>query len=148
MSDPVFRGYTIFCDDIRHEADGKITYVGCYSGIMYVHADFPFVVPKFGLSITYMEMKGAYDGDVILRAYFPGDTDKPSLEAALDLQKVRNAPLSPNPDPSEQPLYSAFNTNIILSPLVLSGEGLIKVRIQCGDELLKLGSLRIIKAPT
>jgi hypothetical protein len=145
MSDPTFRGHTIFCDDIRNEVDGKVSFIGCYHGIMYVNADFPFLIAKFGLAITYMEKMGAYDGDVRLRIYFPGDEDdKPSFEGLMPIQDARNAPLNPNPDPSET-IYRSIGTNFILSPLVVAKEGLIKVRAYCGDNVVKLGALRVVK---
>src|SRR6266849_4932270 len=37
---PDFYGNTIFCDDIRLELEGKITYVGVYTGSLLVKADF------------------------------------------------------------------------------------------------------------
>lgn len=36
---------TIFCDDIRHELNGKISLMGIYTGDMYV-ADFPITISK------------------------------------------------------------------------------------------------------
>ena len=40
-----FSCVSIFCDDIRHEINGKISLMGIYGDIMYV-PDFPFAVPK------------------------------------------------------------------------------------------------------
>ena len=50
---PEAYGYTIFCDDIRAEVGGKLTYVGSYSGTMLVHGSFPTIVPKLALGIVY-----------------------------------------------------------------------------------------------
>jgi len=41
---------TIFCDDIRHEIGGKLSYIGVYSSSMYVNK-FPAILPKIGLSV-------------------------------------------------------------------------------------------------
>lgn len=44
MRDPY--GITLFCDDIRAEVGGKLTYVGHYTGDLIVHSNAPAVLPK------------------------------------------------------------------------------------------------------
>jgi len=29
-------GYSIFCDDIRNEAGGKLSFIGCYNGVIFI----------------------------------------------------------------------------------------------------------------
>jgi hypothetical protein len=41
---------TIFCDDIRHEVNGKISYIGVYAGTMFVPV-FPSTLPKLCIDI-------------------------------------------------------------------------------------------------
>jgi hypothetical protein len=40
---------TLFCDDIRHEVGGKLSYIGVYSGGLFVRA-FPVTLPKLCLA--------------------------------------------------------------------------------------------------
>jgi hypothetical protein len=40
-------GYSIFCDDIRNEPGGKLSFVGCYNAVMLTAPRFPIVLPKF-----------------------------------------------------------------------------------------------------
>ena len=54
---PEAYGYTIFCDDIRAEVGGKLTYVGSYSGTMLVHGSFPTIVPKLALGMVYLQRR-------------------------------------------------------------------------------------------
>lgn len=35
----------IFCDDVRQEVNGKLSFMGCYAGVMEV-ASFPSIAPK------------------------------------------------------------------------------------------------------
>lgn len=42
---------TIFCDDIRHEIEGKISYIGVYNGTLFL-PEFPATLPKLCFSIT------------------------------------------------------------------------------------------------
>ena len=41
---------TLFCDDIRHEVGGKLSFIGIYSGGLFVPA-FPVTLPKLCLSV-------------------------------------------------------------------------------------------------
>ncbi|MCB1821140.1 MAG: hypothetical protein KDI73_06110 [Candidatus Competibacteraceae bacterium] len=41
---------TLFCDDIRHEINGKLSYIGVYSGALLVPA-FPATLPKLCVSV-------------------------------------------------------------------------------------------------
>ena len=41
---------TIFCDDIRDEVSGKVTYVGTYMSHLYAK-NFPLSLPKFCIAI-------------------------------------------------------------------------------------------------
>ena len=44
---------TLFCDDIRHEVNGKLSYIGVYAGTLLASA-FPATLPKFCVSITIL----------------------------------------------------------------------------------------------
>jgi hypothetical protein len=41
---------TLFCDDIRHEVSGKLTFVGVYSSHLFV-PKFPITLPKLCLAV-------------------------------------------------------------------------------------------------
>jgi len=150
MSEPIHRGYTIFCDDIRNEIGGKTTFVGVYDAEMLVHADFPIVVPKLAFGIRYQEKRGVYtDEPVILQIYMPGDEDgKPSffgeLENAAEIRKTTK--LAPESDPNVT-RYLQIASNIIASPIGIERAGEIKIRALCGSEVAKLGSLLVRQAP-
>src|SRR5262249_159168 len=54
---PDVYGYTIFCDDIRVEVGGKLTYVGGFQGVMTVHMPFPATLPRFAMHFVYMQRR-------------------------------------------------------------------------------------------
>ena len=58
---PDFFGHTVFCDDIRFEMDGKLTFVGVYAnGVMPTPADFPLTLPKFCFSLIFNQRKDLF----------------------------------------------------------------------------------------
>ncbi|WP_134188295.1 MULTISPECIES: hypothetical protein [unclassified Methylosinus] len=143
-------GYTIFCDDIRSEVGGKISLIGCYSGVMLVSGHFPIIIPKFGLSITCisaMEKLRQFE----IKVFLPLDPDdKPSIAENIALPPDGVDAFEPFvPDSDPDVLRLAFVTrNFILSPLEIRAEGNIKVRIVHNERLVKAGALRVLLAPS
>ena len=72
-------GYSVFCDDIRKEADNKYSLMGIYSGQIYL-PEFPALLSKFCVAVTYFEEFNKAPEDLCLRLYVPGDLpDVPSF---------------------------------------------------------------------
>jgi hypothetical protein len=146
---PDFYGYTLFCDDIRTEADGKMTYVGRYLSHMLVHSDFPVSLPKFGFGIAFVQLKKLFDPNLGIRIFLPQDSlDSPSIQA--DLRQLAEAAYAAAPEsdpiePNSQPVI-ALHANLILAPLQLTAAGFIRVRIQRGDDLVRIGALTITRS--
>jgi hypothetical protein len=138
---PDIFGHTTFCDDIRHEVDGKFTFIGVYSGSMFVRSAFPVVLPKFGINVMFFQKIAIFDPLVSLRIFLPGDAeDAPSIEA-----EVQQAQASPPIAPLGE--LAVMGTNMILAPLQINEAGPIKVRILRQGILHRLGSLNVQALP-
>jgi hypothetical protein len=150
MTEPLLRGYTIFCDDIRNEAGGKTTFVGVYDAILLIHGDFPFLLAKFGFGIRYMEKRNTFTDDVIIRIFMPGESEdgEPSFQGLLPIREARDkVQMHPDADADPaSPRYLQLATNLVFSPFIIPQKGEMKVRAQCGSEIVKLGTLLIAKA--
>jgi len=146
MPDPDQWGYTVFCDDIREEANGKLTLIGIYENVMFVHGDFPFLLPKFGMAVRYFERRGVFtDEEVTLRAFLPGQKE-PFVEGPIGAPEGRkNVKDNPFRDPSKPPGFMRVAANIILSPVIVPAAGMIRVRAECRGETVRLGSLMVMK---
>src|SRR4051812_10402904 len=79
-------GTTIFCEDIRAEVGGKITFVGVYPSEMQVHVPFPFTMPKFGLWVRYIEAPNTFSGDGMLYVWLPGE-EAPVIEVEVPIHR-------------------------------------------------------------
>lgn len=143
---PDFYGNTIFCDDIRIEIDGKITYVGAYnSGVMLVRADFPIVIPKFCFGIAFYQRKDLYRPNLGLRIFMPGDSDeKASIEADLQAPILDTSAELSN---AHGKLYHLSGTNMVLSPFTIDQPGLIKVRVLREGVLYRVGAINVMPFP-
>src|SRR6266446_595417 len=77
-------GYTIFCDDIRDEIGGKVTFVGTYRNALLIHGDFPFTLSQLAMSISFVTQANLRPERLPLRVYLPGDPeDSPSIVGEL-----------------------------------------------------------------
>lgn len=147
---PDMFGHTIFADDIRREIGGKISVVGAYNSIMYIHTGFPVALSKFGIWITYFERKGALDqdADVELRVILPTapEGEPSTITSVIPASSRPKTPLLPrSPDAGSwpEPLFRRIDHQIVAEPLIIPAPGVIKVRAVCGDKVAKIGILRI-----
>jgi hypothetical protein len=149
---PDVSGDTIFCDDIRQEVGGKISFMGCYPGTIFLHAPFPFTFPKFCFYITLVQRREVLDPNIEIRVYLPGDAeDAPSLRvegaetssgavAEQTAKEVEGLPLS------DQRVVAA-HIALTATPLVFKEAGILNVRAVRQGELIRLGARRIVLAP-
>jgi hypothetical protein len=148
---PEAYGYTMFCDDIRQEVGGKISYIGAYGGRVLVHGNFPFTMPKLALGIVYLQQHDKVVWPIRFWIFLPGDAeDKPSIIAEMPQEAIQpainNAESLAAKFGSEiafATIYSQFG----FAPCVIQQPGILKVRAVRGDRLIRLGSLEIIQAP-
>jgi hypothetical protein len=137
-------GSVIFCDEVRHEANGKHIYIGVYVDGMYVHPSFPAKVASLSVVIKYIERRGDSSNDVVLRVFFPGE-EKAAFEATALRKDVDAVQLPEGPevdDPFVQVMIVAQ-----FRELVIKQAGWMKVRAYLGDDEIKLGTMHIRLAP-
>lgn len=138
-------GYTIFCDDIRSEDNGKLLFIGTYLSDMTVGGTLPILLPSFCMMVRYWERPTDPEEPVEIRVFSPGVVD-PIFKMPLDISKFRGAALPTTTDPDSDPLHVAL-LPIRLSPFPIEAAGHIKVRAYRGDQEVRLGALAIRVAP-
>jgi hypothetical protein len=138
-------GYSIFCDDIRNEAGGKLSFIGCYNGIILISGQFPLVLPKLCVHVHILSPASQPFSSIAVRCYLPGD-DKPFFEEPIETperQDQTELVVNLKTDTSA-PLFIVAATSLIFAPLELRNSGLMRVRaVIDADQELRLGSLRI-----
>jgi hypothetical protein len=141
-------GYSIFCDDIRNEAGGKLSFIGCYNGVMFISGQFPLLLPKLCVHTHIFSPASKPFNSIVVRCYLPDD-DTPFSEEIIETPRRSEqtelvANLKTNTD---APLFIVAATSLIFTPLELRSAGLLRVRALIDAEHeLRLGSLRIERA--
>jgi hypothetical protein len=147
MSEPY--GYTIFCDDIREEVGGKITYVGTYQKDLILNVAFPAVLPQLCFGITYAsprelarEMAG-----MEIRVYLPGDPeDTPTVKLQADPEVAPDLAAPDQPVPAlsilegPQQTRAAFFVRTIGPVLKTAGHIRVRALLKSG-RVVYLGAL-------
>lgn len=150
LTSPDFSGNATFCDDIRLEHDGKISYIGTYRGTIYIHVPFPAVLPKFCIGVAFSQRRELFDPNLSVWVYLPENTDEDAsikiemLEAAKGIVEQR---LSESGAVREDMPLIQMAAQVIMAPFTLNKEGTIRVRVLRQGELHRLGSIRVEAAP-
>ena len=134
--------YSIFCDDIRNELNGKISLMGVFGSLMYL-PEFPAVLPKLCAVLTAstptdkpfktVSFKGTMDENVI-------------FEIALDSNQMEQM-RQQSGGLIDDPKGFEAKAMVVLSPLHLETPTKIKISIVADGEEIDCGGLQISKAP-
>lgn len=134
---------TVFCDDVRHELGGKLSYIGVYSGMLFVQT-FPATLSKLCLAMNVLTpadrpfakltVRLLKDEDVLVE----GIWDDGQLSAAVELS---------TDDAIAKDRILALPSIIVLSPFVLEGPCTLRVRAETEEGELRGPGLRVEQAP-
>jgi hypothetical protein len=133
--------YSIFCDDIRNEINGKTSLIGVVGSLLYVNT-FPSVIPKLCVLIT-----AATDHDKPFKNLsfnvFVGEEQV--FDVALGETEIQQ--ISQGKHLIEDPKGFAAQAVVVLSPLSLLTPTKIKVSVTADGEKIDCASLQISQAP-
>lgn len=141
-------GYTIFCDDIRHEVTGKTTLVGVYNNQMIVTGSLPVTLPQICAAIT-LRLPPPNDAVTPIVKIFRSDEPEPLFVFEADIEPVE-AELNPVPPPNLEPdsiTFMQMGITAQMQGLIVSQPCALKVRAFIGDDEVRLGSLQIVVNP-
>lgn len=132
---------TIFCDDIRDEVNGKVSYIGTYNANLFAK-EFPITLPKFCIALKIVlpldyefkniELNVFKDEDTLIQA----NIDESQLEAYSQLVKDIK-------DEDRENRIFTFQTRIIASPFLIESESILRVRAKIDENEFRGAGLTI-----
>ncbi|AFL73530.1 hypothetical protein Thivi_1538 [Thiocystis violascens DSM 198] len=137
---------TLFCDDIRHEIGGKISYIGVYSGGLFVPA-FPVTLPKLCLSVRILTPANDPLQSLTLRVLKDEETlqevmlDEGQLAAASDAGEDAT-------DERREERIQMTQFMLVFSPIQFDEPCILKVRAQTESEALRGMALKVDQLPS
>ncbi len=135
---------TLFCDDIRHEISGKLSYIGVYSGGLFVPT-FPVTLPKLCLSVKIVTPAEELLRSLSLRVLKDEETLQ---EIALDEKQLAAASESAEEMTEEQKKERVHVAQFVLvfSPIQFEEPCILRIRVQTEDSELRGVSLKVNQA--
>ncbi|WP_306046099.1 hypothetical protein [Nioella sp. MMSF_3534] len=133
-------GFTVFCDDIRQEVNGKTTLVGCYSGDMNFSKPAPARVANLCAYINIRIPNGTrFEAIHVWANHQQGEDVKTIFSAEIEVESLEG--VADMPDGAE---YVSIIIPCQWTPFEAreSGRLSIRARFDDGDEL-KLDTLNI-----
>lgn len=133
--------HAIFCDDIRHETSGKVSLIGCYTGLMFIPI-FPVTLPRLCVYINLSTQKdNPFDGIVSLSVFRDGEVlAKTEIPGEQIIKQARK-----NPDTPEDAQNYLLVTGFEFSPLQLERPCFLQVVAESNGEVMIGGQLRVEK---
>ncbi|MCP5427459.1 MAG: hypothetical protein H6964_12015 [Chromatiaceae bacterium] len=137
---------TLFCDDIRHEVGGKLSFIGVYSGVLFVPV-FPVTLPKLCLFVKIVTP--AQEPLRVLNLSVLRD-EETLQEITLDEEQLTAASDSAEEISEEQRKERVLMAQFMLvfSPIQFAGPCTLRVRVHTEDSELRGMALKVDQAPT
>lgn len=138
---------TIYCDDIRHEVNGKLSYIGVYRSVLYV-TTFPTTLPKFCISnivttpiqrpFKKLNLRIRKDDEVLFEMPISEDKLDEAMQDSNASDLAQHGP--------ERCL--SFNFMTAFAPMQFDGPCVLRVRAQTeGKEVCGI-ALRVEQSPS
>ena len=137
--------FTIFCDDIRQEIGGKLSYIGVYGAQMFVPS-FPITLPKLCLAMSMITPIDAPFRKLAMRIL---KDDTQLAEGVLDETQLAGAVEASTDVPADErkDRILTLQSMFVFSPFQLEGPCTLKVRVETESGELRGVGLRIDQAP-
>lgn len=137
--------HTIFCDDIRQEVNGKVSYIGVYADALLA-SRFPITLPKLCLALKVttpaegpfrsLKVRVLRDDEIL--------ADVEVGKAALALTRKGSSGMAKS---RRGQLAQAVQANLVFSPLRLDGPCTLRVRVDTEEGELEGLGLRVDLMP-
>ncbi|MBI6975106.1 DUF6941 family protein [Pseudomonas lactis] len=134
--------YSVFCDDIRQEINGKITMVGIYTNRLLV-TSVPTVLPKLCLALSIATDKSSMFEEISVTGTFGADE-----VFKMELQKEQiEGIIAQSPDAESPAKFFTVQLNAILTPFQLQHTGKLSLKVLADGEELECAGLEMALAP-
>jgi hypothetical protein len=136
-------GFAIFCDDVRHEASGKVTLVGMYHANMTIFGKAPATIAQMFVAVSVRVDPGKLPVDGMISIVDP-DAKQPIFETDFHIP-ADAANINPYPFQVDEGSvrYTEMVLYVPLRNLTVSKDSRLKVRAIIGADELRLGTLAI-----
>ena len=130
----------IYCDEIRHESNGKLLYIGVYSEVLVVKT-FPITLPRLCLSIKAVTPVSEPFLTLTLRVFRDDDNLQEIIVEDDQLPSLPDFNGGSRDDLENRAQVAHFN--LVFSPMHLDGPFSLRVRLETESGELEGLALRV-----
>lgn len=136
--------HSLYCDDIRHEINGKVSYVGAYHGQLLVQS-LPVVVPKLCVAIFAVTPANEPFKKFSLRIL---KNDENLIEQEFSSEQLKQIPdVSGSTSNDKQDKIQVLNFLFQFSPFPIESNMKLRIRADTDQGELKAPGLIIEQVP-
>jgi hypothetical protein len=135
-------GHVVFCDDIRYEITGKVTFVGVYGPAMFL-TEMPGILHRI-CCVIYFRISSEVTGKALIRIVNEvEEVDTTLSEIEIELG------VGGDPPETNKTRFTMQEARFFaeFSNLTISGSGHLKVRVILDEKEYRIGSLVVDRAP-
>jgi hypothetical protein len=137
--------HTLYCDDIRYEHDGKITFVGAINGLVVLET-YPASIPKLCVCVWTVLPIDCRPKSIVTRITL-GDNEISSQEITnIELPDRLTFPVGLEVSGDSEFSMINFNQHFVLCPLNVDGPSALRVSSVVDGQVLKGGTLYFAKS--
>ncbi len=135
--------HSTFCDDIRQEVGGKLSFIGIYSTTL-IAQEFPVTLPKFCVSIVVVSPVERLISALTIRIR---RDDEVMYELAVDEKQLANAKnaASEAADDGQPGRVQLFHFINAIAPMKFEGPCKLRVSAQTEDEEIRGLGLQVMQ---
>lgn len=134
--------HSLYCDDVRMEVGGKMSFVGVYQGQLIIHHNGPVTLPKLCIVATAQTPK-EQPFERLLIKLLQDDVVVQELETPLD---VLSASIKMS-DSDDKSVFHNYGLIITLQPFNIMKNCVLRIRAETESEELMASGLQVILAP-
>jgi len=144
---PTPSGDVIFCDEVRFENTAKHLYIGVYTNEMIIHPSFPVRLRSIAAVVTFA-LRPNEICDLKIEVSYTG-IEANIAELSITKEEIQKIPLPEKDGDDPEPYDPVMKATAILqmSDIVLPGPGKFKVLAHCGENVWRLGTMKVTAAP-
>lgn len=136
---------TLFCDDIRHEVGGKLSFIGVYSAVLFV-STFPITLPKLCLFVKVVTPVDQPLRVLKLRILRNEETLQEIAFDEMQLAAASDSAEEMTEDQKNEQIH-IVQFLVAFSPIQFDEPCILRVHVQTEDGELRGMALKVEQAP-
>lgn len=132
----------IYCDDIREEVGGKVSYMGIYQGDMYIPS-LPTLLPKLCIAVNIVTSISNPFRKLSVKVEKGMEGEELLSTGDMDLSNLTTPRKDENEDPGNENAFLIMRMAFVLSPFQVEKPTILRILVETEHGTIRGRALRI-----